>query len=689
MKLYRKIMGFFEVEKNKKLLLYLSMFMVILVASVVMIKARVEDEIVPYATYMENKDEEQFVRNLTSGMTIEQKFTSPRDFEVMTLSCSNHEKVLPGRMLFEVYDKNGDLITSREMQNTDIVYGIPVEIPFAGQRYQMYTVKITAMDTEEEAIGFFGYLPEKNKNTAILNGEKSEYVLSIGTHNYTNLFRSLLWIVMVVMFAGLAFLLFSLWKKELPPEKVFLMLAIPMGVALLCFLSVNFINDGDAHFARAYHYANIVLGVSEKDTMEKIAMRKDDVDALYSSGFQDAQHAQNMQHIYENWQWFIADDEIVYGIEWRSAGTTNVLGYLPSVIAIIVARIFHLGTYPMLYLAKIFPFVCYLVGCYYAVKITPVGKHLMVFLAALPMSIQQATGITYDNVTYMALFMMISCYLKIYFEGMKCKDAVLLTISCILLGCCKGGIYTPILALLLFFPKQKLGGLKKKIKFILVAGILTASMTLVGYGYTIVSYLTIDTKMKVEESLESEEQQSTETIKAQEKDTIVYEQRYGIGYILESPSGFIKLIINTLIERTGYYIEGIIGRMAAWAVEKIPIWSCALFGVIILLTKNGIGEEKYKIGIKMKLGMTTAVILVVLAFFVLFLVETPYYYPYIWGIQGRYFIPLLLLILLVIRNNYVIQIKYSENMLYMVYYGQMILFVIGYFYIFMIQTYNH
>ena len=100
----------------------------------------------------------------------------------------------------------------------------------------------------------------------------------------------------------------------------------------------------------------MAMGVSEKDTMEKIAMRRDDVDALYSSGFQDAQHAQNMQHIYENWQWFVTDDEIVYEIEWRSAGKTSVLGYLPSVIAIMIARILHFGTYPMIYLARVLSF---------------------------------------------------------------------------------------------------------------------------------------------------------------------------------------------------------------------------------------------------------------------------------------------------------------------------------------------
>ena len=687
MKFYRKIVEFFEIENNKKLIYYVGLFMVILIASAVMIKARVEDEIIPYATFSENKDEEQFIRNLTSGMTIEQKFTSPQNFEVVTLSCSNHEQVLPGRMLFEVYDKNGILITSKEIQNKDIVYDVPIEIPLAGEKRQMYTVKITAMDTEEEAVGFFGYLPEKSKSTAIVNGERTEYVLSIGTHNYTNLFSKLLWTVMTVMFMGLVILFLSLWKKELAPEKAFLLLAIPMGVALLCFLSVNFINDGDAHFARAYHYANVVLGVAEKDEIDSIAMRKDDVDTLYSSGFQDAQHAQNMYHIYENWKWFVRDDNIVYNIEWRNAGTTSVLAYLPSVIAIILARLLRLGTYPMIYLARIFPFIFYLVCCYYAIKITPVGKHVLVFLAALPMAMQQATGITYDNVTYIACFLMISYTLKIYFQCIKKKDAIILMLACALLGCCKGGVYTPMLFILLFLPKDKMGGLKKKIAYVLIAGTLTMCVTVIGYGSIIQHYMR-PWEQVVGEAPKIEEVNTSDIINDKAKSVEVLEEKYGLTYAFESPSNFARICISTIIDRTDYYLRGLSGRMAAWAVEELPNWSCALFVFIILLAKNGVNEENYIIDFKLRFGLISTLLIILLVFFVLFLIETPKYNPYIWGIQGRYFLPQIMLLLLAMRNNKVVQTKNSEKALYIAYYGQMIFFIIGYFLIFMTQSYN-
>lgn len=684
--LFHRLLCFFSEEKNKKFVFYMLMWGLTGIAAFFVIKAKVYDEIVPYATYLENTDEEQFIRNLTSGMTIEQEFTSPHDFECLTLSCSNHEKVLPGRMIVEIKDHEQNTIVSQIIDNASVTYGVPVEIHFEGEKDKPYVVTVIAVNTEEEAIGFFGYIPEEEADTATVDGRKSEYALSVGTHIHTGIFYRLLWIVMLILFLGMMIMIWFFSRREPEPQSMFLLLAIPMGIALLCFMSVNFINDGDAHFTRAYLYANIALGVADQDTISTITMRKDDLDTFYSSACQNARNAQNMCHIYENWSWFVKDETLINNVECRSAGNTSAFAYLPSILAILLARILKLGTYPMLYLAKIFPFICYLLGGYHAIKKTPVGKHVMVFLLALPIAMQQAVGITYDNMTYMILFLLISYVLKIYFEGMDKKEGVILAILCLLLGSCKGGAYTPMLFMLLFLPKDKMGGLKKKFIYILGVGALTLCMTLAGYGSTILSYIQPKTATMAEESAESELQGIDN-----EQEALIQEpptEKYGILYALRSPMGFVKLMGKTIIDRTEYYIDGLTGRMVAWAVEQLPVWSCGLFGIILILAKNGIAEEKYRIDWKLRVGMLSTFLIILVTFLVLFLIETPNHYPYIWGIQGRYFLPQVMLLLLAIRNNHVTQEKNTESLLYLLYYAQMIFFMIGYFGVFMTQTYH-
>lgn len=646
-----------------------------------MIASRLVGQILPYVTYLENRDEEQFVRNLKSGMTIEQTFTSPHEFECLTLSASNHEKILEGEILVQVWNnETQELVVKQKIASSSIKYAVPIEIHFdeTGIQDVEYTIRIQGLDTGEEAVGFFGY-QWNGKEEAFIDGTKSGYVLSIGTHTHTKLFLWLFIIVFTVLLIGMGIMfIFILCKRRIQPEQIFLMLAIPMGLVLLCFMSVNFIHDGDAHFPRAYHYSNVILGIEDKNPDVAITMRTEDAEAIFESTCMTAKNAQNMWHIFENWKWFAEDKSFVSDVECRTAGRTNILLYLPSVLGISLARVMGLGAYPMLYLGKIIPMIMYLLGVYYAIKIIPIGKHLMAFAAALPMAIQQAVGITYDNVTFVVLFLFIAFIVRLYFIPLRKYEWVVFTLLCALLGCCKGGIYTPMMTLLLFIPKSRMKGTKRKIVYILGAGLLVAAITLFNYGEVISSYVQKDIT----------EVQSVENHEYEEEEAIATEivQKFNMRFVLQEPVKFIKLFIATIMDRSDEYVRGMLGNGVAWAVEKLPTWSYMFFGIILLLSKNGIGEEKYKVNRKLKFAFLLTFLLVFGAYHVLFLIETPVTYSYIWGIQGRYFLPLSILLLLVFRNNEVKQESETEHLLYIGYYFEMLLFMYGYFQVFMTQT---
>lgn len=684
---WKKILNNSKQEEWKNTTIYFIVCTLFVFFILLVIGGRIYDEILPYSTYLENNDEEQFIKSLTTGMKIEQEFVSPNEFDCITLSCSNHEKILSGKIIVEVWNKNEEtLIHIEEIETTTITFDIPVEIHLLemGKQNVSYVIKVTAEDTEEEGIGFFGYLAKEWMERAIVNGNQVEYALSVGTHTHTHIFYLLLKVTFLLLLVGMVFLIYFLAWKKLRVEQYFLLLAIPMGMVLLCFLSVNSINDGEAHFARAYHYANVLLGVSGEDTDSVITMRKDDLDTLYISECQNARNAQNMWHIYENWKWMVEDRTLIEGVEWRSAGNTNIFVYLPSVIAITLSRLLGIGTYPMIYLAKIFSFVVYLIGIYLSIRIIPVGKLSMLFLAALPMSLQQATGITYDNITMIVLFLLTSLMIKAFLKGMPHQQWIMLALLCIFSGCCKGGIYTPLLTFLIFIPKERFSGLKKKILYILCVGVLTIFVTLVNYGETIGSYVRYNKVDTVHEE------------KGYRKDDILGDKElkapkpsaFGVGYIFREPKTFIKLLVNTIICQVDYYIEGILGSRVAWAVEKLPVWCYILFGSVLLLSKNRIKEEPLKIEKRLRMGMLLSATMVILAFFILFMMETPVTYTYIWGIQGRYFIPIMTFILLAIRNNGILQESRAERMLYITFYIGFMLFLIGYFELFMIQTYR-
>ncbi len=708
-------------EKNREFRVYSIICLIFFLTFLMMTMAGLKGKVLSQATHLENRDEEKFVTNLTTGMTIEQYFTSPHDFDYVTVSCTNHDMFVPGKLGIQVLDVVDNIASAYiEIDNADINYQEPLKIPMyeTGKKDVVYEISILAVGTEKDkGLGFYGYIPENSVITAAVDEIIGDYALSVGTHTNTDYFKNLATVVFLILFLGLIILVGVLLYNEAKPEHMFLALAVPMAVALLCFMSVNMVHDGDAHFPRAYHYANMILGIRDDDADREITMRKEDVRIVSGRKYINSQSAQNMWHLSDEWSWFAEDKTLVSGIACRSAGTTNIIEYLPSVIGIVFARIIGLGAGPMILLTKILSFIFYTLGAYYAIKIIPVGRHLLVFAAALPMALQQATGITYDNVTLTVLFLFLAYALRLYFDSFEQKQWVIFTILCLLLGCCKGGIYTPMLIFLLFIPRERMGDLMKKALYITVTILLVMTVTLINYSSVIVEYINND-RVVVEEvavaaivNLSNRDVFDTAGIDAyvdeyedEYEDTYIegYDEEievsqvildnsqqtpYGISFAFKNPGLFIQLLANTLMEKGDEYVKSMLGNGVAWAVEKLPAWSYIMFLLLLVLAKNGIGESDYRIDGKLRAGILVSTLLVYLVYHVLFLVETPMQYDYIWGIQGRYFIPQIVLLLLAFRNNRYEQESGTEKMLYLGYYFELMLFMLAYLQIFMTQTY--
>lgn len=657
---------------NKRTCLIILMGCLALLGSLVVANIILEGSVLKCATFKGNHSEEQFVRNLTSGMSIKQTFQANHDFEFITLYCSDHDMSIQGQTIISVTDTEDENIVAYErLDNYDIKYGIPVKVYFSGIEGKKYTVTIRAENTIDDGIGFFGYLPHEDDETALVNGEKSEYVLDIGLNANTKVFIYLSVIVLVVMLAGLVVIIYFLCKKVLNPKNLFLMLAIPLGIVFLCFLNVNYLNDGDTHFAKVYHYSNVILGIEDQSDGNAITMRKDDLDTVYSSDTSVAANAQNMYHILENWNWFASDTSLVEGVEWRNAGITNIVEYFPAALVFAIGRLLGFGIYPIILFAKIITFISYLVGIYYAIKIMPIGRHLMAFCGALPLALREATGFTYDTAIVVATFLLIAIIFRSYYVEINRQLLIIATICCIILGLSKEGIYTPVALLFCVIPKEKWGGVKKKWLCIALLAAITFATAMTQYGSLIKGVYESETTVAQSEANDSDDSTSK---------TVTY---YGFTYALREPKNFTKMCINTVMEQIQSPIMGMLGQRVPWAENKLPLWSFGLFGVALLLSKNGIGEEQYRVGKPMRMGMLGVTLLIYLAYLVSFLVITPIGFSYVWGIQGRYFIPLLPILLLTYRNNGCKQEMGSESVLCLAYYFCMMLYAICYLKIFM------
>ena len=114
----------------------------------------------------------------------------------------------------------------------------------------------------------------------------------------------------------------------------------------------------------------------------------------------------------------------------------------------------------------------------------------------------------------------------------------------------------------------------------------------------------------------------------------------------------INLFVNTFIQRGGYYIYTAIGSLMGWLSIPIPNWIINSWIVILIIvpfaekSNNEVFTHEHKI-----LYFFIAVTIILLVMLAMALAWTPSGYSTIEGVQGRYFIPIIFLLLICFQNS--------------------------------------
>jgi uncharacterized membrane protein len=122
-----------------------------------------------------------------------------------------------------------------------------------------------------------------------------------------------------------------------------------------------------------------------------------------------------------------------------------------------------------------------------------------------------------------------------------------------------------------------------------------------------------------------------------------------LGVILGDPAGYARVLITSMIERGPVYALQIVGRFG-WNTILLPLLAYPLAALTLgsaILT--GAGE---RFGFVQRLWwLAVAAGCVVLVETACYLIGTPYGADYIQGVQGRYFLPALPLVLLALMPS--------------------------------------
>lgn len=643
--------------KRREFVLMMFLAVMVICGLAVLGKTELGGSIPDRVTHMGHKGEEQFIYYLTDADVIEQEFVSPNDFEMISLHFSDHDQNISGKSFFTVVEKEtGRQLHYEERENSDIHYGELVELKLDGQAGNTYLLRIRFEGMGNEGLGIFGFPASDGMDAALVNGARANYSVAVGSYTNTGRFKILAVLVFVMLAAILFTSVILTTMTGAKEEYLFLGIAVPVGIVFLMFLSVNVVHDGGTHLAKVYHYSNVLLGKGDMDSYGYVSLKKDEAEVfeeLYAENHTENAVLTMYWDTAEQFGQKKAGSQRVLSCEYRETSASSFGEYFPGVLGMTFGRL--IGTSPRfnILLTKICFFAFYVGMIFWAIRLTPCFKTVIAFAGLLPMSLYQATGITYDSVVMALCLMITALFLKARAEALSKREVILLMVLAAVLGCCKGGFYLLLLCPLALIPAKSAGSGRRKWSIFggsLAAGVFGMLITSFGTYWSMLERIFQKTGSAAAQAEGGFASAAAAVEMVPQKEVAAY----GIGYVFQNTAGFARLMLVTLAENIETYAGGLVGYRMAWS-DSLINW-LIIFAFLALLwlaasqNEEGTGE-RLQVRLPERLAIFLLFGLEVLGFHLLMLIETPVGAETINGVQGRYFLAWVPLALLAVYSG--------------------------------------
>lgn len=481
------------------------------------------------------------------------------------------------------------------------------------------------------------------------------------------LFMAFFAIILIGIFA--VFLLCKSKLRDAYVSKLFLTAVFVIGLFYLIIFPPNSVPDEIFHFQASYKYSDVILG--EEVNSSEITIRNED-----KVLFEDQRTSVSLTHYRE-----VINNFSLFALESGSTVVTvessfNVADNPPqtkiaSAFGITLGRLLGFGAYPVYYLGRLFSLITFALLVYFAVRITPVGKNIFMAVALLPMTLHLAASYSYDPAIIGLGFLLTALCLKAIYEKGIIEKKLLIGIGLLifLITPCKV-VYSFIALLVLLIPKERFSSRKMHIA-------VKGGLLLIGILGVIAFKLPSLTSLTGVSSVTASAGSSAEQLDIRGNETGHY---YTLSDVFADPIGIILLYISSFGDVGYWYVETAIGSSLGWFQDEIVANDLIPISFIIILLIASLRSSNGKIAIFGSLR----VLLIVIVFTVwvsvsasMLLGHTFVGEPHIMGIQGRYILPVLPLLLLALQNNKVIYqgnpvgviliCSFSLNLLYMNY----------------------
>lgn len=425
------------------------------------------------------------------------------------------------------------------------------------------------------------------------------------------------------------------------PHNFFIVVGLVFGLLFVALTPPLQGPDEQAHFAQAFKYseANFFSSSNEKTLPKSLKATYDTVfynDQIRFFSTERYEHSRTREAFAIPLN--LNDREFDNGYV---AGTAySPIGYLPASIMIVVGKLFNTPPIGLLYLARIGGLISWLVLIYFAIRISPIGKWAISIVGILPMLLFQAAVVTVDTLSFASLILLLSYALNLTQRSSRInlrQLMILLLLAAVSVLSKQGMIFIlPIVAILLF-GKNKQSFLNK---FVLVTSVLVVSAALM------LAWTSVGGTMIPNVNLPEGVQPSVQ-----------------IGNFFSNPTEFIYALWNTNFFTWGDSITRSFMGTFGWMDTQTALWITILGYVVLVFAifSNRAADAKkipYLLTRKVRflLFCLTGFYFLSLSA-ILYAYNTPVNFNIIYGLQGRYFLPMLLPLIIAFANDNEIKLK--------------------------------
>lgn len=558
----------------------------------------------------------------------ELEYTDP--FKGIRLQVGTYEKKLDrGYVSITVYDAttNEMLIQGKQslkdkVDNSYVVVPFEEEVMAESGRVRL-RIRISSISEDDHVA--LRMTPRNETITELYdNGILQEDAINLRLMMSSEFLPSYYWPIAIFLVLATAGAWYVLFVKKAKLEQMFILFVLVFGIAQLFVYPSYGHYDEERHIPNTFYYAAVAMGQEHGISEDGVAyamQREQD----FGQGLTSGKVTRSEYHYIQD-NFLAAESENQELIEQPSERNGVWYQYLPQIVGIIFAKLLSLGQIPTLYLGALFSLIFYLVSGYWIIKRSPLPT-LFLLLSTVPFAIHTAASFSYDTVVNIACWAWIAEILHLAYEKPKvcAKDILLLGGLAIFIAPLKV-IYIPIFLLILLIPTEKWRSVRTK--WGTMVGCFLAGGGAVVY-YQLPRLLAKATTV-YGESL-----------------TPFGKPAYTVGALLQNPLELIRLVIVTGIDLSW----DVLLSTVKFQYMNLTVTGMLVTVILLFLSVCPVrGEHTVALSKQSKALMAVSFMGVYGLGLLAGITWTQIGAYYLDGVQGRYFLPVLVLVILLSAN---------------------------------------